>query len=1162
MKPILRKVLTSKYLILSVSAILLYTLGGFFAAPRIIRWYTPKYVQQNLHCRLGIDKVRVNPFLLTLEIDGFSLHQADGLPLAAFERLFVDLETSSLFRWAIVLRELQLENPDIHMVIAPDGSINFNALAQSPKQTPEEPATSEASPLPFILQNAAIVNGRIVVVDKRPSTPADFTIQGLDLHLHDFATVKEHYGTYHLAAATEDGESVQGDGEISLAPFHSKGKLAFNAIRIASLWEFVRDSTNLQQPEGKINLATAYHVNADNSPVQATLEELRFSLADLTLRLPATDSPCFQLKKMTLAAPRFDLGSQELRVEHLLFEDGDMDVRINDSGVINLQGMILGAAPERHPAPVPAAQSAPEPPWAIQADAIEVKNMAIHVEDESRKNPLKAEIAGGDLHLRAKLTLGVDTGSIVLDEMASELRGVTIHGTAAPEPLFTTDKLTVAGGRCDLNAQTLTFARIAMQQGRLDAARDGNGKINWQELLQAKSTANQSEKPEPAADDAGPAWSYLVSSFEVDGFDVKFSDLTTGSDKPVLSLQGFNAKTGDIDGKSPMDFTVRFQAEQGGTATVNGTVNPATASIEADLQVDKIVLTSLQPYLDPHVTLQIQSAAASAHGRLRYGIPEDKQQAAYEGSFSLSNLRLINPGVKKPYLSWDDVRLSKCRLTLQPNRLDAQEISISKPVGELIIEKDKTLNLAKVLKNRPDGQKAKTSTKPAPKGKQGSGNEDDFAYHVSKIQVKNGDLVFADFSLRPSFKTRIHDLKGTVTGLSSEPTAQAKIKMDGHVDTYGTAKISGVIRPHDFGRASNINLVFRNVEMKNLSPYSGKFAGRLIESGKLSADLQYTLQEHKMIGENKIIIDNLFLGEQVDNPDASNLPLNLALALLKDGNGRIDIGLPVTGDLNDPQFRIGPLIWKMFTNLIIKTATAPFQALGGLLGGNTESFDAVQFDPGDDVLPPPEKEKLLKLADALKNRPELNVVIQGRYSPERDGLELKERAIRRTVGSRIGAKPSPDDNPEPLDFSDSKTQDALEKLYKERLGKASLDELEKGLETGAIKPRVNAQDRKGKKKEAGMFAKITDSIQLYKLIPGGKSYDQAVVWAEELYAQLVDNEKMADEVFLKLAERRAQAIATNLEEEGQIPKNRISMKNPEPLSEDKPPAATLSLDAR
>ena len=194
-------------------------------------------------------------------------------------------------------------------------------------------------------------------------------------------------------------------------------------------------------------------------------------------------------------------------------------------------------------------------------------------------------------------------------------------------------------------------------------------------------------------------------------------------------------------------------------------------------------------------------------------------------------------------------------------------------------------------------------------------------------------MIFADLSLRPQFMTRIHDLKGTITGLSSAKDAQARFKMDGRVDRYGMAKINGVIRPNDFGRSSDVEMVFHNVEMKNLSPYSGKFAGRLIKSGKVSADFKYQIHDYKMIGDNKILIDNLVLGEQVDDPGAASLPLDLAIALLQDAQGRIDIGLPVTGDLQDPQFSIGPLVWKAFTNLITKAVTAPFRALGSLFGG-------------------------------------------------------------------------------------------------------------------------------------------------------------------------------------------------------------------------------------
>ncbi len=1158
MKHILRKVLTSKYFIVSVTAGLLYTLTGFLIAPWVLQWYAPRYAQQNLHCLADIDKIRINPFFLTLEVDRFNLRQGDELPLVAFEKLFVDLETSSLFHWALVLREVRLAKPDIHMVVEPDGALNLTRLVPpSPEAT-----KPETTPLPFILHNTIIQDGRIAIVDKRQSTPADFTLQGLDLRLQDISTLKDHRGTYHLAAMTEIGESMQLEGELSLVPLLSQGRLSLNAIHIAGMWKFLRDSTNLEQPEGLINMVTEYHVGADNTPVQMTLDGLHLSSSDLSLKLHNTDTPFLQLKKLDLAAPRFNLTDKELHIRNLLVEDGSIDARIYDSGNMNLQRIIRASLPERRHEEESRPQPAPETSLKVRAEAIDGKNIALHLSDESRKTPIKAAISGGDVHLQATLELGANANSIQLQGITSELRGITIHGSPSPEPLFATEKLTIEDGACDIGAQSLTFARIAMIHGHLDADRNADGKINWQELLKTKESAKKPETPTPPPS----AWNFLLKSFELEAFKIKFTDLTTRSEKPVLSLQDVNAELGNIDGKSPMDFAVQFQMEQGGAAAVNGTVNPAVASVEAELIVNGVVLTSLQPYLEPYVTLQLQSAAASAQGRLRYGIPGDKQKAAFEGNFNLGKLLLVNSGSKKPYLSWNDLQLAKCRLTLEPNQLEVREISISKPAGELIIEKDKSLNFTKVLKNQPNCKKTKTSSRPSPQKQRTENKNEGFAYHVSRVQVKDGNLVFADFSLMPSFKTRIHSLKGTVTGLSSAPKTQAEVHMNGHVDKYGTAKISGAIRPGDFASLSDINMVFRNLEMKNLSPYSGRFAGRLIQSGKFSADLHYTLQDYKMTGDNQIIIDNLALGEQIDNPDASDLPLNLAIALLKDGNGRIDIGLPVTGDLNDPQFSLGPLIWKMLTNLIIKTATAPFQALGGLLGGSPENFDTVQFDPGGGELPPPEKEKLLKLADALKNRPQLDLVIQGRYSPDTDGLELQERSLRRTVYSLLetkpGTQPGPDDNPNPLDFGDSRTQDTLEKLYKERFGKEALDELEKGFETGAIKPRAAMRNQGKKSKDAGMFSRMADSLQLYKIVPGVKSHEQAVVWAGELYARLAEGEKIADKTFLELADARARSIADYLEAEARIPKDRLSMQAPEPLPEDEPPSVTLSLDAR
>jgi hypothetical protein len=251
----------------------------------------------------------------------------------------------------------------------------------------------------------------------------------------------------------------------------------------------------------------------------------------------------------------------------------------------------------------------------------------------------------------------------------------------------------------------------------------------------------------------------------------------------------------------------------------------------------------------------------------------------------------------------------------------------------------------------------------------------------------------------------------------------------------------------------------------------------------------------------------------------------------------------------------------MFTNLIAKATTAPFRALGGLLGGGEEKFDAVAFDPGSADLLPPEKEKLLKLVDALKSRPQLKLVVQGRYSPEIDGLELKERSIRRIIATRLGTKLGPNDNPEPLDFTDSSTQKNLEKLSAERFGKEALHELEKGIEAGTVMPRTPARQQKQKGKEAGMFSKVAEGMKLYKVIPGGKSHEQATLWGGELYVRLVESEKVADKTFLQLAEDRAQSVASHLDSEAKIPKDRVSNKAAEPLSGNEQPSVTLSLDA-
>jgi hypothetical protein len=571
------------------------------------------------------------------------------------------------------------------------------------------------------------------------------------------------------------------------------------------------------------------------------------------------------------------------------------------------------------------------------------------------------------------------------------------------------------------------------------------------------------------------------------------------------------------------------------------------------------VLTPVQAYLEPFITLVLRSAAVSTQGKFRYGLQGKVPKMAYEGSFSLSKLSLTEPDSNETFIGFDAVQIPKLSLSLGPNRIDVPEVTVVKPVGELKIAEDRTVNLGGILRQQKGGGKAEPPPKASVKE-----SDDSFPFNIGKIRLLGGNVLFADFSLMPKFQARIHDLKGTVRGLASGKESVAKMQFDGKVDQHGTAKVDGTIWLNDFKHSSNVGMVFRDVEMTSLSPYSGRFAGYRINSGKLSMDLKYKIQDNKLVGDNRIIVDNLVLGEKVESPDAVNLPLKLAVALLKDSNGRIDIGLPVTGDLNDPQFSIWPLVWKALSNVLTKVVTAPFTALGGLFRGEeTAKFAAVDFEPGSAAVAPREKEKLKKLADALKGRAELKLEVQGRYSPEADGARLKELAVRRAVLKRLGSEPARDREPPPLDLGDSKTRRALEELFRERFGKSALSELDRGIKEGKIKPRTPAdrQERPENRKKAGRLSRMASDVKLYKLIPGGKSPEQAVSWAGEIYARILESEPVSDKALLKLGGERARAVVQELQTADGIPADHVSVKDPEGAPEDAAPAVKLSLGA-
>jgi hypothetical protein len=297
--------------------------------------------------------------------------------------------------------------------------------------------------------------------------------------------------------------------------------------------------------------------------------------------------------------------------------------------------------------------------------------------------------------------------------------------------------------------------------------------------------------------------------------------------------------------------------------------------------------------LGKYVKLKLAEGAINAQGRLRTGAGGSKADPAlrYDGSFEVAELSL-NELDNDRFAHWKTVRADKLALSLKPDLLDVAELRIVEPNAILMIENDRSFNAQRLLVEQPAGR----ASQPAPQ----AAASEPFPIRMRRVRVQNAKLDFTDLSLRPQFAAKIYELNGVVTGLSSKRDARSQIELDGRVDEYGMARVRGQLNPFVLADNTDLNVVFKNVDMVSASPYSMKFAGYKIAEGKISLDLQYKVRNSQLEGNNQVVLDNLTLGERIDSPEALKLPLELALAILKDSNGRIDLGIPVSGNLNDP----------------------------------------------------------------------------------------------------------------------------------------------------------------------------------------------------------------------------------------------------------------------
>ncbi len=669
------------------------------------------------------------------------------------------------------------------------------------------------------------------------------------------------------------------------------------------------------------------------------------------------------------------------------------------------------------------------------------------------RDSVQFELPSGTVSLNGEyeFTTAVSPPGVTVSIHDVTLKDLGIRPNGGAEDYIKLSQLDIHDTQVDVAKRSVNVGSMRLAGGNIHAwlnkpARpDQPAAVNLLELVRpAQSAANTPAEPAAPASPSGtdgsattgapngsatadtsgsaatPGWVIAIPDVSVQDFSVAAEDRGV---TPNVSLQveALNIHVAGLTTSrtNPITATLAARINHSGQLEVKTELAP-DSSVHAQVSLSQLDLTMLQPYVAQRTAMTLRSGSVSAKLDATRGADG---QLAVTADAELANLRTIDNELKRDFIRFERLRLAGIDYRSSPASLRVKMIDARAPYARVIVESDRSVNVSRVLRGEARASSESTTTEPAPSSPPSHGqtrvagnaptsasSAPGMAVAVGAVRIEDGSANYADFWIQPHFAVGIQGLNGSISGVSSDPHSRAKVDLQGKVDRYAPVHIWGEVNPLAATTYSDIKMSFKGVELTSVTPYSGHFAGYKIEKGKLSVDIGYKIENRQLTAEHRFVIDQLELGDRVESPDAVKLPLKIAIALLKDRNGVIDINLPVTGSLDDPKFSLGPLIWKAIVGVFVKVATAPFAALGHLFGGG-EEMRFVDFRPGSAELDQADRDKLGGLVKGLAEKPQLELDVPTTVAPDidRPGLAAARLDDRLSALSRehaAGHKPS------------------------------------------------------------------------------------------------------------------------------------------------------------
>ena len=1162
---------TRKIAIWTVSVVVAFGVLLGLVAPPLLRGKIAGDLSQKLHREVTIEQIRLNPYAMTATMRGFLMKERQSQATAvSFDELHVNLELRSIFRLSPVIKELRLLKPYVNLVRNEDFKYNFQDIIDDLTSGPSGGPTPKFALNNIQLLDGRIefddrpeqtkhlissINIGVPFISSLPSYTDIFVKPSFSANING--------APLHIGGASKPFHSSH----------ESTLDLNIDKLQINKYLEYSPVALNFKVPSGELNgKLNASFKTAKESPSVFTITG-NLALTELAVEKNG-GTPFGKIADLDVVVESIDVLNNKTRIKSIKAHGLELHLARNRDGSLNTADLITSSpkttSVESTKKTKPLGYEVDDilidsgtlhfidetlqRPYKTRLDNIRIavkgltneptKEAAMEVSFESdakervsqtgkiqlapfvaegkvaiesfkpgnlspyHQNALALEIKEGllDLTTQYRFEAKDDGSDLKFTDLNANLKTVRLDFPGHPEPLWRIPSLIIKDGSVDVSGKTVVIGAIQGKDGIGHVQRDKEGTLNYARIVKAQSST--APVKEPIKKDE-TEWKVEAKQIALDSFKIEIDDRGAAAPaKFVLSdlfvrIDNFsNAKN------QPGKTRLRTRINKNGSLRLNGTA--ATNPVAAKLAVEAydIDVLSLQPYFGDQVNFLLTGGRISTKGSFTLASGgTGPAKTNYQGGIELYDFASIEKDNKQDLVKWKNLGLHQFELTSAPLQVRIGEIDITDFYSRVIIGPDGKINLQNLTAPKEQNQQ-ETSAAQAAATPAADTPDTEKRVTIGKINLHGGNINFSDFLVKPNYSANLTDVQGTISEL--KPEAPGDIDIQAKLDGSAPVDIDGKINP--LGKELFLDIVAdaREIEMNPFSPYSGKYVGYGIESGKLSFNVKYKVENRKLTAQNKIILNQLTFGEKVESPQATKLPVLLAVALLKDRNGVIDVDLPISGSLDDPQFSVGGIVLRLVINIITRAVTAPFALLGSAFSGGAsgggEELSYIEFDSGRASLNQIAQGKIETLAKAMNNRPALRLQLSGRADPATDPDGLKRVSMERKVKAQ-----------------------KLQELSGKADAPKSVDEVR--IESSEYPQYL----RQAYRQES--FPKPRNAIGLLRDLP--------VVEMEKLMIQhaTVDEENLRE-----LANQRAQTVRDALVTIGQVSADRLSIVPAKPLT--------------